>query len=91
MIHYSEEVKERILRKIQTEKAEGNQRQIWNQPLHNSELVRCLARDKAAASSAFGQGQNPESKNDRGIKKENKRLKKENEWLRDFLRSTERK
>ena len=38
MIHYSEEVKERILRKIQTEKAEGNQRQIWNQPLHNSEL-----------------------------------------------------
>lgn len=69
MIHYSEEVKERILRKIQIEKAEGNQRQIWNQPLHNSELVRCLARDKAAASNAFGQGQNPESKNDRGIKK----------------------
>lgn len=92
MIRYSEEIKEQVRKEVQ---AGQSQREISRRYGISGYTVQswCGLRPETKLRQAAPLQQRPtgQNKDNRGYEKENKRLKMENELLRDFLRSTERK
>ena len=92
MIRYSEEIKEQVRKEVQ---AGQSQREISRRYGISGYTVQswCGLRPetKLRQAAPLRKGRPGKIKTIEDYEKENKRLKMENELLRDFLRSTERK
>ena len=89
MRHYQEEAKEQIRQEIAGGKSQNEVSREYGISRYTVQSWCGLkARDKTAASSLFAQRQARKIKTIENYEKENKRMKMENELLRDFLRFT---
>lgn len=92
MIHYSEELKEQIRQEIAAGRSQNEVSRKYGVSRYTIQSW-CGLRPETKLRQAvpLRKGRPGKIKTIEDYEKENKRLKMENELLRDFLRSTERK
>lgn len=92
MIHYSEELKEQIRQEIAAGRSQNEVSRKYGVSRYTIQSW-CGLRPETKLRQAvpLRKGRPGKTKTIEDYEKENKRLKMENELLRDFLRSTERK
>lgn len=92
MIHYSEELKEQIRQEIAAGRSQNEVSRTYGVSRYTIQSW-CGLRPETKLRQAvpLRKGRPGKIKTIEDYEKENKRLKMENELLRDFLRSTERK
>ena len=92
MLHYSEELKEQIRQEISAGKSQNEVSRKYGISRYTVQSWCGLRPEtKLRQASPLPKGRSRKVKTIEDYEKENKRLKMENELLRDFLQSTERK
>ena len=91
MLHYSEALKKQVRQEIAAGKSQNEVSRKYGISRYAIQSWCGLRPETKIRQASLRKGRPGKTKTIEDYEKENKRLKMENELLRDFLRSTERK